>query len=51
MKKIIVFIVVLALTGMASAELLNNPGFEAYSSDGWGSMVPDGCLHCKLELG
>jgi len=42
MKKIIVFILLLAITGVTSAEILTNPGFEAYSDDGWGSLVPDG---------
>jgi hypothetical protein len=42
MKKVLVILALLAVTGIASAELLNNPGFESYGDDGYGNMVPTG---------
>jgi hypothetical protein len=37
MKKVLMLIAVLAVTGIASAELLNNPGFESGDLTGWGA--------------
>jgi hypothetical protein len=36
MKKVLIVLAVLAVSGMASAELLSNPGFEAGAWSGWG---------------
>ena len=42
MKKVLVILALVAMTGIVSANVLSNASFEAATLDAYGSLVPDG---------